>query len=242
MFQTSVRSTWCPGCSNFAIEGSFDLALKDLVESCNIKKEQITIVTGIGCHGKMFDYLDLNGFYSLHGRSLPMMEGIKKANPELLVVGFAGDGDTFDEGMEHFVHSCKRDSDLTLFVHTNQLFALTTGQADSITPMGKKTKTTPEGKKENAIDPLVLALASGASFVAQAYAKDVMRTKEIMKSALMHKGFSFVNILQPCVSFNDFTKEIESIKSDVIVTSNLQEAMATAMDKSKYHIGVIYQK
>jgi len=162
-------------------------------------RKNLVAVTGIGCHGKMYDYLNTNAFYSLHGRSLPIMLGIKLANPELKVVGFVGDGDMYAEGMEHLIHNCRYNSDMTVVVHNNQTFALTTGQ------------TAPTSDKSRfRTNPVLLALEAGATFVGRAYGPETAQLTDLLAAAMTHRGFSLVEVILPCLAFHnntDFLKE-----------------------------------
>lgn len=209
---TSERITWCPGCPNGAILVAFRQAVQGMIEAGKLKKENLVALSGIGCHGKITDYLNLNSFTSLHGRVIPTMTGVKLANPDLLVVGFSGDGDSFSEGLDHLLHAARRNSDIKLFLHNNQVFALTTGQATALSPQGFKGKSTPEGNWEEPFNVVPLLLEAGATFVARTYAGDIPKTREIMETAMQHPGFAFVEIIQPCITFLDtreyFTKEI----------------------------------
>ena len=200
---TKAKITWCPGCPDGAILVAFREVVTDLVNDGSLKLENLVVAAGVGCHGKIADYLNVNTFTSLHGRVIAGMEGIKMANPSLTVVGFSGDGDSYSEGVGHLVHAARRNSDINLFVHDNQVFALTTGQATPTTPVGFKGKSTPYGSIESPFNPLLFMLSSGATFVARTYALDIAKTKDIMKAAIAHKGFSFVDIIQPCITFYD---------------------------------------
>jgi len=198
---TNQKITWCPGCPNYNILDSVKLTLTNLMKQ-RYRRKDFVMVTGIGCHGKIFDYLNISGFYGLHGRAIPTAVGIKIGNPKLDVLVFAGDGDTYSEGISHFVHAAKNNSDITLLVHDNQSFSLTTGQATPTSQKGFKTKAQPFGKLNNPLNPLMLALISGATFVARINARDVKHSAKIMERAIKHKGFSFVEIIQDCVVFN----------------------------------------
>ncbi|MCD6550180.1 2-oxoacid:ferredoxin oxidoreductase subunit beta [bacterium] len=200
---TKTQNTWCPGCYNFVILSAVEEALRELIRKKEIRKENIVAVTGIGCHGKIFDYLNVNGFYGLHGRVIPAAVGIKIGNPRLTVIGFGGDGDTFAEGIAHFLHACNTNPDITMVVHDNQVFALTTGQMTPTTEKEYKGPSSPEGKKTNPINPIALALASGASFVARTSVFQKDHLKDILIKAIKHRGFSFVDILQPCITFHN---------------------------------------
>jgi 2-oxoglutarate ferredoxin oxidoreductase subunit beta len=191
---TKEEITWCPGCSNFNILRAFREAAGELIENNKIKAKNITTVTGIGCSSKIYDYINSNGFYGIHGRVLPVCLGIKVGNSELTVVGFAGDGDTYAEGISHFVHACRYNANLTMVVHDNQVFSLTTGQATPTSEEGFVNGSTPLGVKEKPLNPIALALASGASFVARGYALDVYHLKNLMKQAISHKGFAFIDV------------------------------------------------
>jgi len=193
--ETSSKITWCPGCFNNAILNGIKKVLK------NKNLNDFSIVTGIGCHGKMFDYLNLRGINTLHGRVLPTMLGIKIGNPNLNVIGFSGDGDAYSEGISHLVHACRHNSNIKYFVHNNQVFALTVGQPTSTTEKGYKDKTMPLGVKVPPLNPIKLVLASGATFVARVFA-DSEQVSKVFKEALKHKGFAFIEVLQPCIVFH----------------------------------------
>ncbi len=196
-FSTQTKNTWCPGCFNFQILAG----VKKFLEKSQIKKENLAIVTGIGCHAKMFDYLNLNGINTLHGRVLPTCLGIKVGNPNLNVIGFSGDGDAYAEGMAHLIHTARYNPDINYLVHNNQVFALTVGQPTPVSEIGYKDKTTPQGVKIHPLNPIKLMLASGASFVARVFS-DVGQIEYVLQEALKHKGFSFIEVIQPCLIFH----------------------------------------
>jgi len=198
--ETSAKNTWCPGCGNFGILTALKQAISDLIEK-GIKKENIVLVSGIGCHAKVVDYLNLNTFYSLHGRPIASGEGIKLGNPNLKVIVVAGDGDTYNEGISHLIHAAKRNIDITVLVHDNRTFALTTGQFTATSPAGFIGKSTPDGSVEEPFDPLKIMLASGATFIAQGYSAKINHLKNLINQGISHQGFSFIDILQPCVTF-----------------------------------------
>ncbi len=204
--KTKQEITWCAGCTNFLL---FE-AVKKALEESKIKQEDIAISTGIGCHGKIFDYLNVSGVYGLHGRTIPTAVGIKLANPKLKVLAFAGDGDTYAEGMGHFVHICRNNPDITLIVHNNQVFALTTGQNTPTSEQTLKSKSIPRGILQEPINPIKLALASGAGFVARLYTADLEYNKEIIKQAIEHKGLSFIDFLQPCIKLHNNSEFLKS--------------------------------
>ncbi|MCK5096344.1 MAG: 2-oxoacid:ferredoxin oxidoreductase subunit beta [Candidatus Pacebacteria bacterium] len=242
---TKAKKTWCPGCTNFAILAAFQKAVTEMIEGGEVEKHNIATISGIGCGSKITDYLNMNTFTSLHGRELPTMTGVKAANPDLMVFGFTGDGSTYDEGVAHLVHAARRNSDINLFVHDNQLFALTTGQATPTSPKGFKGRSTPSGSIEEPMNPLLTVLSLGATFVARTDALDIENTKKIMQEAARHKGFSFVDIVQPCVTLFD-TREDYKDKLYQLDGSHPTDDLAAAMKKvqergDKIPLGVFYK-
>jgi len=239
--ETSSKITWCLGCFNFQILDGIKKALKskDLNE--------FAIAAGIGCHAKIFDYLNINGINTLHGRVLPACLGMKIGNPNLNVLGFAGDGDAYAEGIEHLVHAARYNADIKYFVHNNQVFALTVGQPTPTTEQGFKDKTTPLGVKVPPLNPIKLMLAAGASFVARVFA-DSKQVEWIAKEALKHKGFAFVEILQPCLIFHadaGYKEKIYMLDEKHDKTS-LNQAMKKAEEfdyniAKKIPLGIFYQ-
>lgn len=208
--QTKAINTWCPGCGNFGVLAAFKKAME------SYDKKDIVIVSDIGCSSKIIDYLNLSSFDSLHGRSISTASGIKLGNPDLKVIVFIGDGGALNEGISHLIHLAKRNSDITVLMHDNRLFALTTGQFTAVSPKGMKTRSTPNGSVEGPLNPLDLMLDSNATFIARSYSSKIDHLASIIKKAIDHQGFSFVEILQPCISFldnfksyNEKTYEIE---------------------------------
>lgn len=202
---TNIKNTWCPGCGNFAILNAIKAVFRDL-DSEGFPLKNVVLVSGIGCHAKIVDYINVNSFYSIHGRVTPVAEGIKIANPELKVIGFAGDGDAYGEGLEHLIFAAKRNVDITMIIHNNRVYGLTTGQYTPTSPMGFKGRSTPEGTLEYPINPLEIMLASGATFIARSYSRGLKYLKKTLKEAITHKGFSIVDILQVCVTFFNLYK------------------------------------
>jgi len=199
---TYAKITWCPGCGNFAILNSIKPVLSALTEE-GFPLENVVLVSGIGCHAKIVDYINVNSFYSIHGRVVPVATGIKLANPDLKVIGFAGDGDAYGEGLDHLIFAAKRNIDITMIVHNNRVYGLTTGQYTPTSPLGFKGRSTPKGSIELPLNPLELMLASGATFIARGYSHGIELLKRIFREAITHKGFSFVDVLQVCVTFFD---------------------------------------
>jgi 2-oxoglutarate/2-oxoacid ferredoxin oxidoreductase subunit beta len=197
-FITGHMPTWCPGCGDFGIWTS----LREALSKLGIGPEDGVAVYGVGCHGNMYSWMKMYGFVGLHGRTLPVAQAIKLVNHRLPVVIISGDGDGLGEGGNHFLHAAKRNPDLTVILHDNQVYGLTTGQASPAAKQGFITKSTPEGVTDNPINPLALAITAGATFVARAFAGDTQGLAKIMMQAIEHKGFSIVDTLQPCVTFD----------------------------------------
>lgn len=241
---TEEKITWCPGCPNNQILVAFRKAVTELVESGAVKEENVVATAGIGCHAKILDYLNMNTFNSLHGRAIPPAIGMKAANPDLSVFVFSGDGDSYSEGFNHLVHAAERNDDINVFIHDNQVFALTTGQSTATSPKGHKGGSRPLGSIETPINPLRLMLTAGATFVARTYAGEIEKTKEIMKAAHAHKGFSFVEIIQPCITFFDtrdfFKEKIMWLPNDHARGDVRSAYMATIREDDMVPLGVFY--
>jgi 2-oxoglutarate ferredoxin oxidoreductase subunit beta len=192
------QPAWCPGCGNYSILKSF----KDAMVEMKIEPHQFTVVSGIGQAAKFPHYIKCNTFNGLHGRALPVATGIRLANHEHPVMVFTGDGDCYGEGGNHLIHAIRRNVNIKLFVHDNQIYGLTKGQASPTSTEGIKTKNQPFGVFSEQLNPIALAIALDCSFVARGFSGDMQHLKELMEAAFQHKGFSLVDILQPCVTFN----------------------------------------
>jgi len=212
---TYAKNTWCPGCGNFAILNSIKAVLNVLDEE-GFPLEEVVLVSGIGCHAKIVDYINVNSFYAIHGRVVPVATGIKLANPGLKVIGFAGDGDAYGEGLEHLVFAAKRNIDITMIIHNNRVYGLTTGQYTPTSPLGFKGRSTPQGTKELPVNPLELMLASRGTFIARGYSHGMDLLKRIFKEAIFHRGLALVDVLQVCVTFFNmyeyYNKKIYELK------------------------------
>jgi 2-oxoglutarate ferredoxin oxidoreductase subunit beta len=246
---TYAQNTWCPGCGNFGILASIKKALVDLEED-GLDFNNVAIVSGIGCHAKIVDYINVNTFYSIHGRVPPPMTGIKLANPKLTVIGFAGDGDAYGEGIEHLIFSAKRNIDMTFIVHNNRVYGLTTGQFTPTSPPDFKGRSTPGGSPEDPLNPIELMLSAGATFVARGYTKNMTHLQSLIKSAVNHKGFSFIDVLQPCFTFfntYDFYNErVYEFSSEDHDASDKKAAFVKAQEWAygvgeRIPIGIFYQ-
>lgn len=236
-----IDIAWCPGCGNYAILNS----LKQALEELNFSPQQLVVVSGIGQAAKIPQYFKTHYFNGLHGRSLPPATGIKAANPNLTVIAESGDGDMYGEGGNHFIHAIRRNPDITNIVHNNMVYGLTKGQASPTSETGFKTPIQINGVTLNPFNPISIAIALDASFVARAYAGDIKETKEIIKKAIQHKGYALVDIFQPCVSFNKintydwFKKHIYYVDGGYDVTNRI-EAFKKSIEQNKLPLGIFY--
>jgi 2-oxoglutarate ferredoxin oxidoreductase subunit beta len=235
---------WCPGCGNFGILKALNTALVEL----GLEPQQVLLVSGIGQAGKLPHYTKSNVFNSLHGRPIPPAIGAKIANPALTVIAISGDGDAYGEGGNHFIHAARRNHDLTYLVHDNQVYGLTKGQASPTSEAGFVTKTTPYGAAP-AVNPVLLALAAGATFVGRGFAGDANHLSGLIKQGIGHRGFALIDVLQPCVSFNHqntyawYQQRVYKLEAD---TSYDPGDKAAALRKAqewgeRIPIGVLYQ-
>lgn len=194
---TVLKTAWCPGCGNFGILTALNRVMKEM----NLEPWQILLVSGIGQAGKLPQYARGNAFNSLHGRPIPPAIGAKIVNHDLHVIAVSGDGDAYGEGGNHWMHAMRRNHDITYMVHDNQVYGLTKGQASPTSDKGYITKTTPFGAPPP-VNPVLLAIAAGATFVARSFSADTIHLVNTIKAGIMHKGFALIDIFQPCVSFN----------------------------------------
>ena len=238
---TSAEITWCPGCGNFGILNALKKSVEKLDEK-GIHRKDIALTSGIGCHGKIIDYVPLNGLYSIHGRSMATAEGIKIANPKLKVITFAGDGDAYGEGISHMIFAAKRNIDITVIVHNNGAYALTTGQFSPTSKKGFKGPSMPEGNIESPLNPLTLMMEAGATFVARGYAGNLDHLSNLIVKAVLHEGFSFIDVLQPSVVFHDTYKEYNELTEFIKKTpDSYDESIKLAKEKeNRLPIGIFY--
>ncbi len=243
-YNTEIPPTWCPGCGNFAIWA----ALKNALTSLGLKPWQCVIVFGIGCSGNMTDFIRSHGFHALHGRGIPVAEAVKLTNHKLQVIVVAGDGDTYGEGMGHFIAATRGNHDIKLLVHNNHVYGLTTGQSSPTTIKGTKTKSTPQGVIEIEANPLALAISSGATFISRAFAGDIPHTQLLISQALQHRGFALVDILQPCVTFNReqsyawYGERIYKLEDTGYKPNDRQKSFVKAMETEKIPLGVFLKE
>lgn len=242
---TSHKITWCPGCGNFGIFSAFRNALVEV----GLERERVVVVSGIGCHGKISDYVNLNTFHGIHGRVLPLATGIQLTNPGLTVIGFSGDADCYDEGWDHFCHAVRRNVDLTLIVHNNMILGLTTGQTTATSQAGFRTKSTPFGSIAAPLNPIAHALVSGGTFVARGFAGDPKHLTGIIVEALKHRGFNYIDVLQPCVTFNYlntyewFRQRVYKLEEKGHDFTNWQKALERGFEwGDRIPIGIFYKE
>lgn len=198
IYEGPVDPDWCPGCGDFGVLKSLQKAAARL----GIRPENLLVVSGIGCSSNLPGFIHAFGVHSLHGRSVPVATGAKLANHDLNVVMTGGDGDGYGIGLGHFVHAMRRNLNLTYLVMNNQIYGLTTGQASPTTLKDVKTKSTPRGNIEMPINPIALALVSGATYVARGFSGDPAHLTDLIANAIAHRGFSLVDIFSPCVTYN----------------------------------------
>lgn len=197
-YASPYKPTWCPGCGDFGILSAIKAALVEL----EIWPHEVLIVSGIGCGSKLPQYLYANGFMTIHGRPLAVATGAKLANPKLHVLAVSGDGDSYGIGGNHFLHTCRRNPDITHIVENNQIYALTKGQYSPTSEPGFRTTTSPDGVFEMPVNPVAVALAAGAGFIARSFAGEPKHLKQMIMAAMQHPGYALVDVLQPCVAFN----------------------------------------
>ncbi len=244
-YDSDYENKWCPGCGNFGILA----AMKDALAHLDIPPNQLLIVSGIGQAGKTPHFLKCNMFHSLHGRALPLATGAKIANHKLTILVNSGDGDCYGEGGNHFVHAVRRNIDLTLLVHNNQVYGLTKGQASPTATTGFVTKMQHHGVIMTPFNPLAVALSLGAGFVAQGFSGDKVHLSSLIQEGIKYKGFSLIDIMQPCVSFNPvntyswYKQRVYDLFEKDYEYDNLEKAMALVMSREdRIPIGIIYKK
>lgn len=243
-FRSEIKPTWCPGCGDFGVLNSLQTACATL----NIDPKDLVVVSGIGCSSNLPGFIHAYGMHTLHGRGVAVAQGIKLANHGLTVVATGGDGDGYGIGVGHFIHAMRRNINMTYVVMNNQIYGLTTGQASATSSKGVKTKSTPGGNLENALNPLGLALMAGASFVGRGFSGDATGLAELMTQAISHKGFALVDILSPCVTYNKmntyawFRERVYKLQDKGHDASNFEAALKASLDwDQRIALGVLYK-
>lgn len=244
-FRTSVKPNWCPGCGDFSVLAALQRAAANL----GLEPEQMAIVSGIGCSGRISGYMKAYGFHGVHGRSLLAAQGIKLANRDLTVIAAGGDGDGFAIGMSHTIHAMRRNVNITYIVMDNQIYGLTKGQTSPRSAQGFQTKSTPAGSLEAEIEPLQLALSSGVTFLAQAFSGHTKELTEIIAAGIEHNGFSMINVFSPCVTYNkintyDYFREniVRLAEDDAYDPTDKAAAMQKVLATNGLCTGIIYQE
>jgi 2-oxoglutarate ferredoxin oxidoreductase subunit beta len=234
---------WCPGCGNFPILNIVKMALAEL----DLAPEQVVLCSGIGQAAKTPQYMRVNYFNGLHGRALPVATAIKLAHPEMTVISESGDGDTYGEGGNHFLHTIRRNPNITNIVHDNMIYGLTKGQASPTSEKGLETPIQTEGVVLEPFNPLLTALSLGATFVGRVFSGDIMQAKEIVKQAILHEGYALIDVFQPCVVYNkqntyQWFKENTYYLDENYDKNDKNKATEVVSDLSHLALGVIYQE
>ncbi|MEH7342420.1 2-oxoacid:ferredoxin oxidoreductase subunit beta [Bacillus sp. JJ1532] len=244
-YRVDIKPNWCPGCGDFSVLAAIQKAAVNL----KIEPENFVLQSGIGCSGRISGYLNVYGMHSMHGRAIAVAQGVKLANRDLTVVCAGGDGDGFGIGGNHFVHAARRNIDITYVVMDNQIYGLTKGQMSPTSPSGFITKSSPDGNPEIPVSPIQVALASNASFIAQGFSGDIKHITSLIEQGIRHKGFAFINIFSPCVTFNKvftydwFKQNLQNVdKEENYDSSNRIKAFEKVEQTGGFVTGVIYQK
>ena len=239
-YKTDIKPVWCPGCGDFATLSALTKTLAYL----QLNKEEVSIISGIGCSSRLPAYIDSYGFHGVHGRALALASGLKAARPELTVIAVGGDGDGFSIGGNHFLHACRRNMDITYIVMDNHVYGMTKGQPSPTTEPDWVSKLAPHGTGLRPFQPLAIALASGAGFIARGFAGDPMTLTRLIHEGLQHRGFSFIEVLSPCPTFRPEQKlwkqQVEPWPYDV--TSDPVEAASRIHGDTGLSTGVIFQR
>ena len=242
VYTNKVEQTWCPGCGHYSVLRALKIALARL----EIPNHKAAIVSGIGCSGRISGYTKAYGFHGIHGRSLPIAQGVKLANKDLTVIAAGGDGDGFAIGTGHSIHAIKRNIDVTYLLMNNQVYGLTKGHTSPLSDLNFVTKSTPLGQVENPLKPSLLALSAGGSFIAQGFSGNQEELIELIIKGILHKGFSLINIFSPCVTFNPnksyawFRENLVSLKEDHN-PSDYKNAFSTFLETDGLFTGLLYE-
>lgn len=238
-YRSEVKPVWCPGCGDYSVLSALTAALADM----NLAPENVALVSGIGCSSRIPAYTNVYGFHGVHGRALPIATGLKLARPDMTVLVASGDGDGLSIGGNHFLHACRRNVDMTYIIMDNQVYGMTKGQASPTTePDWVGSRLTPEGTRVNAFDPLVIALAAGAGFIARCFSGDPVQLAETLVEAINHPGFSVVQILSPCVTFRPEQREWKNLVRPMpreYATDHLTAGLRL-IDEDGFNLGVVY--
>ncbi len=242
--------TWCPGCGDWGIWAS----IKNSLVEQQIAPHEILFVYDVGCSGNMTSFVNAYGFHGLHGRAIPLAEGVAMANHKLPILVVGGDGGLYGEGMGHFIAACRANHNITVVVHNNMVYGLTTGQVSPTAAKGQKGKSTPQGVVDQPVNPVALAILSGATFVARGFAGDQKHLQELITRGMKHNGFSLIDVFQPCVTFNKvntyawYRERVRKIEGEQVSKgsgeqglSEKETALKLAMNGDPLWIGVLYE-
>jgi len=243
-FKSKIAPDWCPGCGDFGVLAGLQKACATL----GLDPKDVMVVSGIGCSSNLPGFFGSYGMHTLHGRGVAVAQGAKLGNPDLTVISVGGDGDGYGIGIGHFIHAMRRNINMTYIVMNNQIYGLTTGQASPTTTLNTPTKSTPEGSTENPLNPIQLALVSGATFIGRAFSGSAERMAEVMTEAIKHKGFSLVDVFSPCVTYNKintyswFRERVFDLQAEGHDTSSWDSAMSAAKQPdNRIATGVFYK-
>jgi 2-oxoglutarate ferredoxin oxidoreductase subunit beta len=243
--KTVGQPNWCPGCGNFPIWHSLKRAIVEL----NLEPHNVAIFSGIGCSSKMPHWINTYGFHGIHGRPLPIATGARLANNNLTVIAVGGDGDGYGIGISHFIHAMRRNLNITYIVTNNQVYGLTTGQTSPTSDKGYATKSTPTGVIEIPINPIALAIASGATYISRGFSKEMKHLTKLIADGVRHEGFALVDVLQPCVTFNRkntyewFSKRVYKLEETDHDATNKQAAFLKSLEwNDRIPIGLFYRE
>jgi len=240
-FRSGVKPIWCPGCGDFSVLSSFYKTLVDL----NLPSEKVAIASGIGCSGRFPAFVKAYGFHGVHGRAVPLATGMKLARPDLNVFAVGGDGDGFSIGGGHLPHAARRNVDITYIVMDNEIYGLTKGQPSPTSAIGMKKKASPYGTFDQPLNPLLMALSYGTTFVARGFSSKPKQLTELIKRGTQHKGFSIIQVISPCVSFNNLYDHFKVVTKEVPEDHDPADkaaAIKLALDTETIYIGVFYEE
>ncbi len=239
-YKSEVKPTWCPGCGDFGVLNAAYRGLAGL----KLAPDETVVVSGIGCSSRFPHFMKTFGFHTVHGRALPVAQGLKMARPDLTVVAVGGDGDFFSIGAGHLLHAALRNIDITVIVMDNEIYGLTKGQTSPTSPQGHVTKSTPYGLLASQFNPLATVLTLNVSFVARGYSAKPKELAALIEKGIQHKGFSFIHVLSPCPTFyhtfDAWDASVTQIPAEHDITNRTQ-AMALAMETKKQYIGLLYE-
>ncbi len=242
-YRSDEKPTWCPGCGDYGVLNALFSSLKDK----GLALEDAVVVSGIGCSSRLPFFVSTYGFHGLHGRTMPVATGLKAARPEVPVVVTGGDGDAFAIGGNHFLHAARRNVDLTYVVMDNSIYGLTKGQTSPTSQIGFTTKTTPRGSTDRAVNPLLLALTAGATFVARGFSGQPKELAELIEQGMEHRGFAVIDVFSPCTTWNKlntfkfYREETERLPASHD-PANFNEAMRLAALGNPLYLGVFYRE